>query len=435
MTEPTLEGLPVELRISIMVTIADLSSLRSLVLASPSYYQTYRQAKREVLWSFLREPYAGLVDISDAIAAVRSRGLYAYKPSNKEEIIALLDRRRRSAEIRRMRLSSDPLPYEPAHIEEAIHLLRLHDLATIVLDDYANSISKPPWISKKRWRYHFRPIVFTDTEKRRFLRAFYRLQAYSNIFGSIERTVDSEPSLDENLWFEAQPPTFTDEEAWRLFFGTMTPWETEEIACLWIHVAEYRLGRHVAKASMSLKRSGVTLLSELPEDQRAPKATRFNLCSDLDPRRYVTRHFIASKGPALFGKILQQDQGLAHRNLVLVNAQKRRWHPHKWPRPKSPSWMMPLLYPADRFDFSADMEELAKLWDSSPPLERPNLAWRQKWIPQDHENPGQIQVPFLNRESPVSLWGWGYALWDDERFLEWDAPMLTAVDIGDFDGF
>ena len=47
----------------------------------------------------LQKSYDGLVDIQDAIAAIRSRGIYAVYPSNREKIIALLDVRRRSDEV------------------------------------------------------------------------------------------------------------------------------------------------------------------------------------------------------------------------------------------------------------------------------------------------------------------------------------------------
>lgn len=39
----------------------------------------------------LQKPYDSLVDIQDATAAIRSKGMYAVRMSNRERIVALLD--------------------------------------------------------------------------------------------------------------------------------------------------------------------------------------------------------------------------------------------------------------------------------------------------------------------------------------------------------
>ena len=79
----------------------------------------------------LQKSYNGLVDTKDAIVAIRSRGMYAVYPSNRQSIIALLDAWRRSDEIRHLNSSDDSriLPDKPAYIAEVIQLLHLHKTA------------------------------------------------------------------------------------------------------------------------------------------------------------------------------------------------------------------------------------------------------------------------------------------------------------------
>ena len=133
-----LECIPVELRIHILFQIEDLGSLCSLILASPAYHQAYQLVRHELLLVLLEASYDGLVDAADAIATVRSRGLYAIDVSNHERIIALLDERRRSDEIRQLSVSSAKiLPEQPADVDETIQLLHLHSMASFLLEDYS----------------------------------------------------------------------------------------------------------------------------------------------------------------------------------------------------------------------------------------------------------------------------------------------------------
>ncbi|PYI05512.1 hypothetical protein BO78DRAFT_345372 [Aspergillus sclerotiicarbonarius CBS 121057] len=424
MAEPTLEGLPVELHISILFTLPDLGSLWSLILASPAYYDAYQLVKKELLQSFLQKHYAGLVDIADAIAAIRSRGLYAYDISNKEKIIALLDCRRRSDEIRQLGLSVGPLPDEPANVEETIQLLQLHNLAILVLEDYSKTAKRPFWIEHNKWAHDFLPLVLSDTEKRRIFRAFYRLQIYGNIFGGVERSADSGFSLQHNEWFN-KDKTFTGEESWRLFLATMAPWEIEEFACLFQHCC-HRYRGMIREVSDSLIQTGCTFLGELPEDLRVPRATYINDCDDLRYAEDVPEH-MSSIGPALLGKILREKQFLARRNLVLVNARGFRYQFNDigiWPFPDSPRDEVHLIYPADRFDFGTDIDGLRKLLNTLPSSERPSIVWERIWLRDDGEHP-ELFWDMFEYGSENHYRPWGYALWEDERLIDWATPLLA----------
>ncbi|PYH95669.1 hypothetical protein BO71DRAFT_482710 [Aspergillus ellipticus CBS 707.79] len=281
-------------------------------------------------------------------------------------------------------------------------------MATFLLDDYSRTASCPEWMDSVQWENEILPLSLSETEKRRFFRALYRLQTYGNIFGGIERVLDSDWSLEDNLWYE-KDPTFCNEEAWRLFFGTMAPYQ-----------------KLVDKIAQGLVDTSALFFSELPEDQRPPEAISLCDCHELQTREWQTREGLASTGPALLYKILHEDEPLAQRNLVLVNTKMQREHFHTddlWPRPESVPWAMPLLYPADKFNFGTDRDGLRNLLESLPSFERPNLAWERKWLRDDGDFPevfpDMFEYALGNRH-----WNWGYAMWDDERAAQWKAPML-----------
>ncbi|KAK9609075.1 hypothetical protein V6Z94_008495 [Aspergillus fumigatus] len=377
---PAFEGLPVELQISILFNIDDLDSLRSLVFASPTYHRAYQLVRQELLNVLLQSSYDGLVDIAGAIAAVRSRGLYAVKPSNRAKIIALLDSRRRSEEIRRLGLSSWPFPDEPADVEETIQLLHLHEKATFLLDDYRRTAARPAWIELEKWKNEILPHTLSRIEQRRFLRAFYRMQIYGNIFGDIELPLGADDVEEENEWFEmwgSQTPTFTDGEIWRLFFAPLAPWEVEEFMCFWRHCYQ-----------------------------------RWE-----EPYLEISKSVAAYAAPG----ILREQDFRTRRDLLLANIVI---HNHSfveyWPEPSGDDGALPLLYPADRFDFGTDVSGLKAYLETLPPHEQPNIAWTQRWLDAERDFP-QVFEDMYSYAPYSGCWDWGYAIWDDERLIEWGA--------------
>lgn len=132
----SLEELPVELRILILSSVSDLDSLQSIVFASPACHHAYRRARAELLRNVLYKKYNGLVDVTDAVTAIRSKGIHASLPESKGGITSLLDTRRRYDEIRRLRLpSAASVPDTPANVDETLQLLDLHRIAAFLLDD------------------------------------------------------------------------------------------------------------------------------------------------------------------------------------------------------------------------------------------------------------------------------------------------------------
>ena len=52
--EPTLDGLPIELKIQILSHVLDGDTLKSIVHASPGYHQAYLVVRHELLESLVK---------------------------------------------------------------------------------------------------------------------------------------------------------------------------------------------------------------------------------------------------------------------------------------------------------------------------------------------------------------------------------------------
>lgn len=224
--------MPVELRICILDNIPDFETLRSLVHASPAYHQTYVTAQREILQGLVHRHHDPLSNV-EALTAVRSFSISAQMTNHSEMVIALLDRRRRAEEIQH--LTASLAPTEPIDLKETVKLLRMQRIANFFLQDYCRTAPAPPWMDSIKWSAEILPIQLSDRETSRFLRAFYRLQIYCNLFGG--REIHSEEyfpnhrSLKKPIIADA----FSYDEQWDMFFATMPLWEVEEIACVWVY--------------------------------------------------------------------------------------------------------------------------------------------------------------------------------------------------------
>ena len=401
-----LEALPVELRILILSSISDLHSLRAIVLASPAYRQAYRPVRGELLRDILYKAYNGLVDVPDAITAVRSKGLHAYLPSNKERIISLLDDRRRSDEV----------PDTPVSIDETIQLLDLHRIAIFLLNDHCTFAPCPGWMDQTRWKKtEILPLRLSRTEKVRWLRGFYRLQIFANIFGPIELPVHECNAGKRDDW---NGKAFTMEEAWRVFYGTMAPWEVTELGCVSQYIQE-RYTEPYNEIAEHLSQYGRVTMSSLPEDVQVPIGCRQWDATDLAFRANEILPALASMGPEFFYKFITLETSLDRRNLILANGRNFLWVlPDICPSPEDG---LPLLYPADRFNFGEDFDGLKRLLATLPQSERPNLLC-DRYLLCFSDMSDAFEEMFDVRLGNT-LWRWGFALWGDERILKWNPPM------------
>ncbi|KAL1970495.1 hypothetical protein VTN77DRAFT_4139 [Rasamsonia byssochlamydoides] len=359
MAEPTLEGIPVELRILILVSVSDLKTLSNLVHASPACRQAYVLVRQEILHRFVGQQY-GCVDIAEAIAAIRSEGLHAEVESNKKKKLDFL------------------------------------------LQDYGLTMPSPPWMGSMRWESEILPLRLSDDERARLLRALYRLQTYCNIFGTQEYLPQENQSLETKLsssnWCGV---TFEIEEMWSLFFGTMPPWEVEEFACVWIY-ARNKYTQIFEEIAEDVTTNGARFkwlpLGSLPIE-----------CKELHPyddHYEPYRNHLVSIGPCFLYEVLRQESYEKRWDVVASNA-----------LPYQNSFMDfiklslypgPLIYPADR----CEREDVASLLPALPPLERPNMGWIRYWYGSDPMD--NVRRAEIFDHSPVieEDWELGYVFWD-----------------------
>lgn len=416
-----LESLPIELRVQILLELPDLESLNAIACSSTALYQAYCLAHQESLPKFLQKNYGGLVEITEAITAVRSKKFHGTRRSDRERIIALLDDRRRSREIRCLGKRSgatQPLPDQPVDLNEVRDLLRLHEIAIWLLNDYSKNAPCPFWIDEVSWSTHILPLKFSKNEKKRYYRAFYRLQTFCNLFGNVENPVDSPDSSRSLYWDNSQP--FTREEIWKFFFGTFAPWEYEEFAGLWWY-CHHRNGEIYAKVTNDLEQYGPIENGALP----APlEVTVLPSCSLLDTNDLRSndcnnREVLASFGPTFLHKLLQEEDFNTQRNMVYANAWGGgAYFLHSILRNYEIQY--PLIYPADRFNFGMDWEGLQTLLPTLPEIEQPNTSWVNTWLEQMEEDEPLFEEMFKTGVNS-RRWTWAYALWDDDRLREWEA--------------
>ncbi|KAJ5192147.1 hypothetical protein N7449_008289 [Penicillium cf. viridicatum] len=274
MAKPTLEGLPAELLILILLEISDLASLKSIVLSSPILHQSYITVRQESLCRIVKNQW-GLL-LGDAVVATRSRGLQF--DAHKHKAIALLDTWRRKEEISNLALNSSIPIDEPSNLEEIFHLLHLHNVFHFFLKEYETEVPRPPWISNDQWENSIHPIELSHTERHRVLRALCRLQICANIFGEYENTTTE--TVNHNHWrLNPKHDLCCDEEAYRVLFGTMPPWEFQEIGSLWAYLATLfdHIYKDISAGLYELVEKHATrvdwareLFEELPEDVQPP---------------------------------------------------------------------------------------------------------------------------------------------------------------------
>ncbi|OQD68308.1 hypothetical protein PENPOL_c003G10715 [Penicillium polonicum] len=433
MGKPTLEELPTELLILILLEIPDLASLKSIVLSSPIFHQAYLAVRQQALCLIVKDQWGVL--LGDAVAATRSRGLLF--DSQKQEAIALLDTWRRKEEISKLSMTSSNRIDEPGSVEEILHLFYLLKVFNFFLEDYAKNLPRPyvkniwipQWMENAniqwdiQWETSVLPINLSHTEKHRLLRALCRLQIYANIFGAPERTDVEWLRNDWVLKKETNSSKPADEEAWRVFFGTIPPWEYHEMGCVWIYFTmmfdpiyeEMTAGLHdLVEKHMSKDDPMYPFFDWLPEDVRPPFGGMETLESLKDlPNRSKS---LASMGPEFVYRLLHGTP-LMQRDMVKLNAEEDVMNSF----PPSRLWeedKLPFLYPADRHA----VQNYEQLWSTLPYIEQPNFGWKRMHLLP--ETPEQTFEEAIELEEEEFLWSWGFAIFDDERLTAWKAPLL-----------
>ncbi|KAF5016180.1 hypothetical protein F66182_12222, partial [Fusarium sp. NRRL 66182] len=309
-----------------------------------------------ILYDLLRRQYNDEVDLAEAVVAMRSEGVIAEDLRNRDKIIDLLDcRRRGTKESKKHIFKADFFT-----IDEIMKMMKMHESAIYFMDDYAATLPAPAWWDHKARKWPS-PIKLSHTERARFFRAFYRLQTWCHIFGQPEygrqcsaSTASSFSSpfsaglerSSENEWTDR---TFTLEEAWRLIWGTMPPWEIEEIGSL----LDYFMSKYIEvfqeittalingyKPGNSTTDSQSSQTSDALDD--APVGDPWSLAITF-------RYSMIEIGPYFLFKILQKPYD--ERHIAVSNNLRSVFTTKLWEvTGLNDEQKLPLLSPADRYE-------------------------------------------------------------------------------------
>lgn len=422
---PTLESLPVEIKFLILKEISDLATLKSCLLLSRTFFPAYNLAEREILCCILQNQYGPL--LGEAVAAVRSRGLYL--ETHKEEAIALLDTWRRNDEIRKLAPNSSSRIDKPCDMAEIMKLFRLHEVLQFFLQDFEKITPRPPWMELDEWKNSLFPVMLSSSEQYRFIRALCRLQTHANIIGRAEYPLDN-PARGfpfRNDWKnnETDAPFSPEEEAYRLFFGTMPPWECDEMGCVWTYLKTKvdplypGVCDNLANLTKEHGLGDDAWFEELPLDAQPPYWGLLNSLSSLENLAGSTGSLVAI-GPNFVYRLLHATP-LIRRDMVLSNADymENTYIGDNSRVNVEPEGKLPLIYPADRYAVSG----LEELWSDSNllPTQKPNIAWKMvSLLPHSPED----NLESVIIQDDEAGWDWYHALWDDDRLHKWDCLRL-----------
>ena len=210
-----LESLPPELKIILMSTMPDVSSLRNLTRASPVYHQTYVGARESIFHNMTALTlYDSNVSTLEAWTAINAPQIDHFIAHRKAIITEFLDRYGDGLTDGRQRFT----------VEESLAVLSLHRKMTTLVDDYCTQILNQ------------NPNTLTTSDKanipkassaelRRLYRAFYRYEIYCKLFCAVD--------LDEHYYrFQVQHNLFDEVALTEIFVKLFPVHEVEELACM-----------------------------------------------------------------------------------------------------------------------------------------------------------------------------------------------------------
>lgn len=209
-----LETLPAELRCLILESIEELEDLKALVFASPVYHAQYLYRRKWFLRRILQNTLGNGNVLADAYAAHAS-GLLRKNG------------RRSCTHPETLRLfmvqyvSHRSVPPEQLWTQTTITEEDLAGMAAFYLG-VARPLLQPCVTMFFTHLYLSFPVSpLSRTERTRLVRALYRYQTYCNLFGM-------------GPMGEIKPVDVTKEERLMKFFCWFSPWEIQEIECIYI---------------------------------------------------------------------------------------------------------------------------------------------------------------------------------------------------------
>jgi hypothetical protein len=454
-TQSMLEDLPPELRIRIILSLTDFSSLRSLVLASPSYHATYVQETRQQVLCQLALTQMDHRLHPDAFAALRSTEIFERPETGPNEVIAFIAEYGRT----RYRGPVNPAPklLMPFDVTEAINLLHLHESVKLIASDYCAHVSLSGVPGKA-------PVDhISEMEKLRLHRAIYRFQIYCNLFGGEQKLLDRRPGKGFERGLVKQ--AFT---AIGRFLPSFPPWEVQEIACVW-HYLNQRWASILREISdiffpAPIGSEDMQNDSDMEDVFDYCRFTRHDVSDgekmgEDERQRYKRYHYeerrdyLAHFGPRLLSRTLANNS-LEGRHDATRDIYARELNPtfeenHQYlPIPYDMIGPAAQKYGQNEDEDAAygdpGVADMHALLSPLPAHEQPSRGW--KWFCHKYQIPalgigwpgyaaedehtsglepsqGQWRGPSMHMYGAGDELKWGYPFWDKERLEEWGIIM------------
>jgi hypothetical protein len=204
----TLEALPAELRLQILLNLSDAADLKAVVLASPIFHQQYLLDRQKLLGRVLKTALGDAFVEAYAVQASTCLG----KPGGEllrptvEQFLG---------EYRDFRLDPGAV-FQQCTTEDLAGMAAFYQGVIQPLLEYC-----PAFLLSKFETTTGTQLKVGDlsaTERTRFLRSLYRFQLFCILFST------KRPHYP--------PEGFSDEDVLTIFFGIFNPWESEEVACI-----------------------------------------------------------------------------------------------------------------------------------------------------------------------------------------------------------
>ena len=219
-----LENLPPELRYLILLSASDLTTLRSLIHASPVMHAQYRNNRHRLLCACLTRELDGF--FVDAYACLMSQARALGPVRTDEKIVGFLNRY--GAWLSGSGLgASDVSSLDPSdvrwlaayHLSVALPMARWYSAWALANLEQATMAATEPAGNARS----LENMPLSRSEERRILRALYRYETFHHLFGQNE---------------SMRLGGFRHEEINEIFFSLLDPWEAEAVGCIDLFVLQ-----------------------------------------------------------------------------------------------------------------------------------------------------------------------------------------------------
>ena len=222
----SLEVLPTEIKVMILCHMPDLSSLSSIVHASPAYHQAYCGARGAILHAItvhtLQSKGIGLLD---PWTALHTPQLHIHFPEGIKVVREYVERYSGGL--------MDDSHRQCLPLEDSLAILKLQQKFAILVANYCKDIfSENPFTQLA----DHNPLPPSPFELHRLYRALWRYQVYSKFFGLGKKRTPHDVYEHSNGPRES---TFGEAEIAHEFLGNFPMHEVEELACLGNYIKDY----------------------------------------------------------------------------------------------------------------------------------------------------------------------------------------------------